>query len=74
VLVRIAQGTSAWWELTFCEEKEKKIEMSPPPRPPHLHQSFTKTHGFPWDVSLGTSFLSGEISLETEVKFSKFEK
>jgi hypothetical protein len=51
--------------------KIKKIEMSPPPL--HLRQIFSKTHGFPWDVSLGTSFSSGENSLETEIKFSKFE-
>ncbi len=51
-LVWIAQGTSTWWGCPFCEEKEKSLRCAPPPL--HLHQIFT-THGFPWDVSLGTS-------------------
>lgn len=52
-LVWIAQGTSTWWGCPFCEEKEKSLRCAPPPL--HLHQIFTKTHEFPWDVSLGSS-------------------
>jgi hypothetical protein len=33
--------------------KKKKVWDVPPPL--HLHQIFTKTHEFPWDVSLGSS-------------------
>ncbi len=54
----------------FVRKKEKRLRCPPTL---HLHQIFTKTHGFPCNVSLGTSSFVHEISLETEIKFSKFQ-
>lgn len=50
--MRIAQGSSTWCGLTFCEEKGKKIELSP-----HTTSApnFYQDSWISCDVSLGTS-------------------